>query len=437
MSITTLRSRLEPGAHASSAAGTADVARAPELIAWHARPRNRLIAGAALVVVATLCAAAFWSGAEPVVPLERLRIATVTRGPFVSDVAASGLVVAANHPTLYSNAAGTVTLRVRAGDRVRRGDPLASIDSPQLANDLAREQATLASLDAAIERQQLDITRRELAVQQGADLAGVQIVAATRELNRAESAWSARAISQRDYERARDDLQAAELNRRNALDNVSLERRSLAFDLKTRRLERDRQRLLVQNLQRRMQSLDVRSPVDGIVGNLLVQQRATAAENAPLLSVVDLSAFEVEFRVPESYAAQIALGMPVAISLAGRNLAGEVAGLSPEVRDGQVTGRARFTGTQPPGLRQNLRVAVRIVIDERGDVLKVERGAGLEDGVEHVWRIEGEHAVRQSVRVGSASVGEVEILSGLAVGDRIVVGGTTEFRDAPRVRIAD
>lgn len=437
MSITTLRSHLQSGAGSVASTDAADVARAPDVLAWHARPHYRLLAGGAVALLALAAALAFWSGAEPVVPIERLRIATVARGPFVSDVAASGLVVAANNPTLYANAAGTVTLRVRAGDRVRRGDPLASVDSPQLANDLAREQATLASLDAAIERQQLDITRRELAVQQGADLAGVQIVAATRELKRAESAWAARAISERDYERARDELQAAELNRRNALDNVSLERRSLAFDLKTRRLERDRQRLLVQNLQRRMQSLDVRSPVDGIVGNLLVQQRATAAENAPLLSVVDLSAFEVEFRVPESYAAQIALGMPVAISLAGRNLAGEVAGLSPEVRDGQVTGRARFTGTQPPGLRQNLRVAVRIVIDERGDVLKVERGAGLEDGAEHVWRIDGEHAVRQPVRVGAASVGEIEILSGLAAGDRIVVGGTTEFRNAQRVRIAD
>jgi HlyD family secretion protein len=437
MSITTIRSRLQPGEAQIAPSGAADVERPPDSVPWHARPRNRLIAGAALALIAVASTVVFWSGAEPVVPVERLRIATVTRGPFVSDVAASGLVVAANNPTLYSNAAGTVSVVVRAGDRVRRGDRLALVDSPQLANELAREQATLASLDAAIERQQLDITRRELAVQQGADLAGVQIVAARRELKRAESAWSARAISERDFERARDELQAAELNSRNALQNVSLERRSLAFDLKTRRLERDRQRLLVQNLQRRVQSLDVRSPVEGIVGNLLVQQRATVAENAPLLSVVDLSAFEVEFRVPESYAAQIALGMPVAISLAGRSLAGEVAGLSPEVRDGQVTGRARFTGKQPEGLRQNLRVAVRIVIDERTDVLKVERGAGLEDGARHAWRIDGDHAVRLPVSVGAVSVGEIEILSGLAVGDRIVVGGTTEFRDSLRVRIAD
>ena len=400
MSITTLRSRLQPDTDNLSATGTADVARAPEAIAWHARPRNRLIAAAVVVLLAFAGALAFWSGAEPVVPVERLRIATVTRGPFVSDVAASGLVVAANNPTLYSDAAGTVHVCACAPAiayaAAMRWPPSTVRSSPTISRESRRRSPVL---DAAIERQQLDITRRGLAVQQGADLAGVQIVAATRELKRAESAWSARAISERDYERARDELQAAELNRRNALDNVSLERRSLAFDLKTRRLERDRQRLLVQNLQRRVQSLDVRSPVDGIVGNLLVQQRATVAENAPLLSVVDLSAFEVEFRVPESDAAQIALGMPVSISLAGRTLAGEVAGLSPEVRDGLVTGRARFTGEQPAGLRQNLRVAVRIVIDERNDVLKVERGAGLEDGAEHVWRVDGSHAARQPVRV--------------------------------------
>ena len=47
----------------------------------------------------------------------------------------------------------------------------------------------------------------------------------------------------------------------------------------------------------------------------------------------------------------------------GKKYAGEVTAISPEVRSGQVTGRVRFAGEQPPGLRQNQRVSVRIVMD--------------------------------------------------------------------------
>ena len=59
---------------------------------------------------------------------------------------------------------------------------------------------------------------------------------------------------------------------------------------------------VVANVQRRVDELTVRSPVNGIVGSVAVQQRAAVEPNAPLLTVVDLSVFEIELAVPESYA---------------------------------------------------------------------------------------------------------------------------------------
>ena len=91
-----------------------------------------------------------WLGSSRSVDISRLRIAEVTRGTLVRDASVNGRVVAAVSPTLYSPAASTVTLKIRAGDKVRKGDLLAVLDSPDLSNQLAREQATLAQLEAQV-----------------------------------------------------------------------------------------------------------------------------------------------------------------------------------------------------------------------------------------------------------------------------------------------
>ena len=304
-----------------------------------------------------------WISAETSVPRERVRIAEVTRGAFIRDVSAQGTVVAAVSPTLFSPATGTVHFLVQAGDVVKKTQAIATVDSPELRNELEREQATLAGLEVAVQRQSIDTRRQLLANQQASDLANVNIQAAERELRRAEDSWGKKLISERDFEKARDDAAAARVNHKHALETATLQKESLQFELRARRLERDRQRLVVQDLERRVGDLNIKSPVDGVVGTLVVAERTSVAQNAPLLTVVDLTAFEIEFLVPESYADDLGLGMDAEVTYGARKYAAKVSAVSPEVRQGQVTGRLRFSGDTPQGLRQNQRLAARIVLE--------------------------------------------------------------------------
>jgi HlyD family secretion protein len=404
------------------------------------RMRIAVACGAAfaLLVAISVPALVRWMNAEISVPRERVRLATVKRGQFIRDTSAQGIVVAAVSPTLFSPAAGTVTFSVQAGDTVKQGQVLGAVESPQLRNELAREQATAESLEVAVARQSIETRRRLLTNQQTSDTAEVTIRAAERELKRAEEAWSTRAISQRDFEKARDDLTTARLAHEHAIQNAALEKEGLEFELRTRRLERDRQRLLVQELKRRADELTLRSPVDGVVGTLAVDQKATVPENAPLLTVVDLSAFEIEFQVPESYADDIGLGMQAEVTYGQQTYPATVTAISPEVKQNQVTGRVRFTGEVPPGLRQNQRVSTRIVLESRDGVLKVQRGPFIDaSGGRVAYVVEGGLAQRTAITLGASSIGEVEIAAGLDDGDTIIVSGTDAFGDAELVQLTD
>jgi HlyD family secretion protein len=400
--------------------------------------RKRLViaAIAAVVGIAGILAARAWMTSGVGIPRDRVRIATVTRGEFVRDVAAEGTVVAANSPTLYAVATGTITFSVRAGDRVAKGQALGALDSPSLVNEYQREQATLDSLDVALGRQEIEDRRQELKNREDIDQAGVQIEAAEREFKRAESARKDGVIPERDYAKARDDVKSAQLAFDHASANAKLETDSMRFELRTKRLERDRQKLVVANLARRVDELKIRSPVDGRVGSLAVNEKTTVAENAALLTVIDLSALEIEFRVPESYSTELAPDMTAEIAYGGKTYAGKVTTVSPEVKDSQVSGRLKFADNAPAGLRQNQRVNVRIIMDSRKNVLKVERGAFVDSGGT-VYVVDGPMARRRTARLGAMSVGEVEILSGVTAGEQMVISSLGDFNDAPEVRLGD
>jgi len=407
-----------------------------------APPRRRRWWWLALVVI-TLIAAAWptlsrYAAAERSVSRERLRFATVTRGHFVADVSAQGRAVAAVSPTLYASAPGVVTLAVAAGESVKKGQRLATVDSPEIANELARETVNLDSLRSAVARQKVDARTRLSQGRLAIELAKVTEEASARELTRAQDALKRGVMPDIEVARRADELTVARVRAKQMQEEAVLLAEGLNFELKTREQEVARQALLVENLQRRADELTVVAPVDGVVGTLSVAQKAAVAANQPLLTVVDLSALEVEIQVPETYAQSMGLGMAAEISWGEQRHRGKLTALSPEVTNGQVVARLRFDGATPTELRQNQRVAVRIVLDERDGVLMVQRGPFLEaGGGRSAYVVRGGNAQRVAIRTGATSIGSVEVLEGLSEGDEIILSGSDGFNDAETLYLRD
>jgi HlyD family secretion protein len=439
LKVTDLSSvRREDGARVTGTAGQ------DTLIDQRPRRRKRLIiAGAgllALAIVAVLVVPAMkrFAHAQVSIPMSRVRLAQVTRGEFVRDVVVDGVVVAAVSPTLFSPADGNVSFAVQPGDKVKAGDVLATVDSPELMNRLAQERATLQGLETGLERRAIEKKTEELRNRQTADLAEVDVHAAERELRRAEDSHQKAVISERDYEKAQDDLTRARLTHEHALENQRLQSESLAFELKTLGLERDRQRLLVEELDRQAQGLSVRSPVDGMVGSRAVDEKGAIVRNAALLTVVDLSALEIDMLVPQAYGDDLSLGLAADVNFGTQTFPAHVTAVSPEVKENQVRGRVRFDGDVPAGLRQNQRVSVRVVLESKPDTLKVQRGSFLDSGGGRVaYVVHDGMAEKTPVRIGSTSLREVEVLDGLAAGDTIIISSTSELNDAQTVLLTD
>lgn len=403
-----------------------------------------LLSGVAVVLLILLAfwavpAVQRWAGSSVTVPLERLRLAEVEVGDLVRDVSVQGRVVAAVSPTLFAPAAGTITLQVEAGSEVSEGQVLAVIESPELQNRLQQEESTLDQLSVELDRQRIEARQKILDNQKNIDLARVALVAAERERRRAESGFEIDAISQIDYEKTKDDLENAQLAHRHAVADAELDEERLNFELRTRELELGRQQILVDDLRRQVGDLNMRSPVNGIVGNLLVDQKAKVSDNQAVMAVVDLTAFEVEAQVPESYADDLGLGMAAEVLVGNQAFDATLVSVSPEVIQNQVTTRMRFDGEMPPGLRQNQRLTTRILMEEKQGVLTLPRGQFLDSGGGRVAYVLGHDGVarRRSIEIGARSLSAVEVLAGLEPGENIVISNIDAFRGADTVLVTD
>ena len=401
-----------------------------------------LILIAVLAYVTLMPTISNWFQSDVSISAQRVRLATVTHGDFIRDLSVQGRVVAAISPKLYSPAQGTISLKVDAGDTVLKGQVLATIDSPELSNQLKQEQSNLQRLQIELDRQKIQSNKQALVNQKAVDLAKVSLTAADREKRRADKAFDSQSISQIDYEKAQDDLENARLVFKHSVKDAELNLDSLAFEVKTKHLFVERQILLVNELSRQVDELTLLSPVNGLVGNLSAEHKNQVAKNQSILSVVDLSEFEIEVDIPESYADDLAIGMTAEINLNGETHLAKLVTISPEIENNQVTGRVRFTSLsdggirQPQGLRQNQRLTTRILMENKQNVLMVQRGQFLETSNGRVaYIVSNDVAQRTPIATGARSLSSVEVLNGLSVGDTIIVSGTDQFNGAQSVLI--
>jgi HlyD family secretion protein len=379
-----------------------------------------------------------WQGTSLSVAAEKLRFGKVKRADLVRDVSVQGRVVAAIKPMMFSPASGRVSLLVRAGDAVKKGQAVAKIDSPDLTSQLKQEISTLASFRSEVEREALETRSSRLALKQKLDLSKVTLTAAKREMRRAQIAFDKNVISLQDHEKAIDDLHRAELEYENQTQENQLGSEKLDLELKIRNFGLSRQQLSVDDLTRKVSELSIMSPVTGVVGNLEVNEKDAVGQYQPLMTVVDLSAYEVEVDVPEGFANDLSLGIDVAIELGGVNSLGSLASISPEIANGQVKCRVRFLEAKQAGLRQNQRVSARILLETKSDVLLVSRGNFLQIGGGKIaYVLEDDIASKRSIQTGVSSVGQIEILGGLEAGETIVLSGAAFFEGQDQILIIE
>jgi HlyD family secretion protein len=398
----------------------------------------------ALLVILTLLYVAFptlsqWYSSIPSVDSDSLTIASVIRGDLVRDVAVSGKAVAANAPQLYNTQEGQITLLAKPGETVTQNQIVARLVSPELEALIKQQESTLEQLSINSSRGILDDKVAQLDLESNMNTAQSALNVAKREKQRAEISFKKQIISEIDWMKSQDTLADATLFFEHAKKRVDLAKERLEFERKNRDFLVKKQQLILNELVRRHQALEIKAPLNGVVGNWLVAQKNTIAANTAIMTIVDLSEYEAELSVPEFYADDLGLGLTVAMQISGQQISGEIIAISPEIKANQVKVRAKLTSPIVIQLRQNQRINARIEFEKKSNVLMIKRGAfiGSLAGKFAFKKLNDNSAKKMAITTGATSVEYVELTSGVTENDQIIISDYLDFAQAEQIIITD
>jgi membrane fusion protein (multidrug efflux system) len=197
----------------------------------------------------------------------------------------------------------------------------------------------------------------------------------------------------------------------------------------------------LQLAEAKLAKMQLKAPFSGIIGLRSVSVGDYVKEGADLVNLESIDPLKLDFRVPEVFMRQVAVGQSLQVqldALPGKTFEGKVLAVNPLI---DAAGRAvviRAVVRNPDtSLRPGMFARVRLITRDAKDALVLPEQALVPQGDQQfVYRVIDNKAVRTRVEVGQRRDAKVEVLDGVTKDDIVVTAGQLKLRDGAPVTVA-
>ncbi|MEO8182493.1 MAG: HlyD family efflux transporter periplasmic adaptor subunit [Deltaproteobacteria bacterium] len=405
------------------------------------RTRRRLV----YFLVGTLASVGVSAGlhqlrpAAPAVERNSVWMGTVQRGPLVREVLGQGTLVPEEIRWIAAKTNAQVErVLVKPGAAVRADTVILELTNSDLElraleaeRQLAQSQAELTNLQASLNSQQL--AQQSLVATLESDLADA------RRRARADEELAKKGFLS-ELEQSQTLGRANELTGRRDFEKKRLlaQSQGIQAQVTAQRAQIERLRSIAEFRREEVEGLKLRAGVDGVLQELSLQPGQPVAAGKLLAKVVRPDRLRAEIRIPETQAKDVQIGQKAAVDTRNGVAPGHVVRIDPAVQDGSVRVDVSLEGALPAGARPDLNVEGTIEIERLPSVVFVSRPASAQPGTRvGLFKLDadGEGAERANVQLGRSSVKDVEILSGLREGDRVILSDMSQWHEVDRIRL--
>jgi len=410
------------------------------------RKRQTLLwIGAAVIAVAVLTVIVLrLKPAAPTVDRSTIWTDTVKRGPLVRQVRSSTGVLAPREDSIELIPAQTdatvVRIRILPGAQVTPDTIIMDLTDPQLQQELLNARLALKAADADYKslQAQLESTLMDKKT------AAAQVNASyTQDLLQAQtdkSLYDLGVISGLTYQKSKSTADQLTAQHQLSQQQLDVNEKAIVVQLASQKTKIDQAQALLDLYQKQAQELEVRSTITGTLAPLAtpvqVGQHVTAGTS--VAEVIQRDKLKAALQIAETQARDIQIGQPASIDTHNGVIPGHVTRIDPSVVNGTRTVDVQLDGELPPGAVPQLSVDGTIDLERMQDVLYVGRPAlGNEDSTLSLFKLDadGKGATRVSVKVGRASVNEIQVIEGLREGDTAILSDMSRWDNVDRIRL--
>jgi HlyD family secretion protein len=374
------------------------------------------------------------------VPFEQVSIATAERGVFHDLIPLRANVVP--RETVYVDAidGGRVDrVLVEAGDLVQEGQPLIELSNTNLALQVIQQESQLNQAISQLQQNEIALEQNQLSNDRALAEIDYNLVRLGRSAERREELAAKGAVPAEQRDIVTDEL--AYFKRLRPIQAESGQRQS---ELRERLLpDIHRQlKILRGNLEvvhDKLDSLVIRAPVTGKVTAIDLKVGENRAPGQRLAEVTPGTGMKLIAEVDEFYLARVRAGQTATVILDGKSINLTVRRVSPQVHNGQFRIDLDFDGASPSALVEGSAAQGRLNLGGDTPAMVLPVGAFLErTGADWVFVVasDGRSAERRRIKVGRRTSEQLEVLSGLATGERVITSDYTGLDRVDRIVLA-
>jgi HlyD family secretion protein len=405
------------------------------------RRNRRLILGAVGLAVIGLISLGL-SRLEPAAPSvqrETVWIDQVKRGEMDRQVRGPGTLVALDVRYVPAPVDGRIE-RIPAlpGVTVTANTILMDMSNPELEQNAAEAESELRAAEADYKNLQAKLSSDLL--NQQASLSSVESQSEQAKLQaQADAQLNSQGLvpkitAQLSHLKSEQLVQQVKIEREKVVKNKNSADAQLAAQV----AHVEQARANYELKHRQLESLQVRSGIDGVLQELPVQVGQRVTQGTNLARVARPELLKAELKIPETQAKDVKVGQRAEIDTRNGIVRGHVIRVAPSVQDGTVTVDTSLDGPLPEGARVDLSVDGTIEIERLDNVLYVGRPAyGQPQSTVEMFKLTngGKEARRVPVKLGRSSVNTIEVVSGLNPGDQVILSDTSAWDGHDHIRL--
>jgi HlyD family secretion protein len=390
----------------------------------------------ALVLSAGTWLIAHPSGHTYRVPIDKLTIGEVTKGPFEDFIAVRSTAAPFTTRYLTADQGGSVKqVLIEDGAEVKTGQPLIVLTNATLQLQVASREADTAGQINALENTKIQLEETRFKYEH--DLLDIehQISKLTGDLARDKILLDGNAIAPAIYQQEQEEY-AYELKLRDATTaSGDAEKAVRANQLEQLQDTLVRLKASSATAAASLDALTIRAPSDGQLTALAAEVGQSKAQGAVLGQVDSLDRFKLTALVDEFYLGRIVLGQSAIFTSDGRDYKATVAKIYPQVTNGTFRIDLHFENP-PQGMHTGQAFDIKLELGRAATALMLPNGPFYQEtGGNWIFVVapDGRYATRRTVRLGRRNPEHVEVVDGLAPGEKVIVSGYEAFQKIDRV----
>jgi HlyD family secretion protein len=406
---------------------------------WRRKGWQQLLGAGLAVLLAILAVVVLLGPAQRTlrVPLVSVSLATVEEGVYHDFIPLRGEVVARDTVYLDALEGGIVTrLLARDGDRVEEGQPLVQFGNTALELEVLQREGGLVASITALQELETRLEQDRATNERLLADAEYDVIRLERALERREELIARQLVSAEERDKLQDELQSA-LRKRDLQQDSNARQEAMRVKQQPQRqaqMEKLEESLTITH--DKLRNLTERAPVSGLLTGMDLKIGENRNRGTRLAEITPDTGFELLATIDEYYLGRVLEGQFAQIERDGRQWPVRVVRVYPQVKDGGFKVDLAFAGDTPAGLLRGQSLQGRLSLGEDRQGLVLSSGAFLEaSGGQWAFVLDadGSSAQRRAIGTGRRNVEQIEVLSGLAPGERVIVSDYTGLERIDRI----